>query len=627
MRSRPCSTTTSPGISPAARSATSWTGTGGTEPYRSLPTTGFPPIPLSRKLLTDSHGRPRPNPSARQASDGEGGPAHAGAPELARRHDLPPAPVAEGVRSRSHLCPVAGALPLGRAPGLAYGRRRQSLRRDPPRGHPHRRPARGEGAGGSRRSSGRPARLRARPHAGRQDAGRRPRGDPPARHAACPHPHGHRRAPAGADGPGGAGRRGRERARGRGARGQGPEDQEMMVRRSAAVAVWALASALLLAGCSDNAAGKARVQAPPVPVTVSDAVEKTLPVQLTAVGNAQAYTTVGIKSQVNGQIMEVGFKEGQDVKKGDLLFVIDPRPFEAALRQAEAALGQRQAEVQQAQANLERDQAQLDNAKVQERRYRDLVDRELIAREQYDQLRTNWAALEATVAADRAAVENAKASTRAAQANVDSARLQVAYTTIRAPIDGRTGNLLVQNGNIVKANDDNPIVVINQIHPIYVSFAVPEQNLTDIKKFYREAGGLKVIARLPRQKETLATGDLSFVNNAVDMTTATIQLKATFANMDNVLWPGQFLDVSLVLTSRTAIVVPSQAIQPGQKGPYVFVVKPDMTVESRPVVPGTRLGAETVIEQGVRGAERIVTDGQLRLIPGAKIEIRAPKAS
>jgi len=401
----------------------------------------------------------------------------------------------------------------------------------------------------------------------------------------------------------------------------------VMVPRLTGIAVWALASALLLAGCSDNAAGKARVQVPPVPVTVSDAVEKILPVQLTAVGNAQAYTTVGIKSQVNGQIMEVRFKEGQDVKKDDLLFVIDPRPFEAALRQAEAALGQRQAEVQQAQANLERDQAQLDNAKVQERRYRDLVDRELIAREQYDQLRTNWAALEATVQADRAAVENAKASTRAAQANVDSARLQLAYTAIRAPIDGRTGNLLVQSGNIVKANDDNPIVVINQIHPIYVSFAVPEQNLADIKKFYRAGDGLRVIARLPRQQETLATGDLSFVNNTVDMTTATIQLKATFANTDNALWPGQFLDVSLVLTSRKAVVVPSRAIQPGQKGPYVFVVKPDLTVESRPVVPGTRLGAETVIEQGVRGAERIVTDGQLRLIPGAKIEIRAPKAS
>src|SRR5262245_37280010 len=572
------------------------------------------------------YGYPRPHPSARQAGDRERGPAHAGAPELARRHDLPPAPLAEGVGPRSHLRAVAGALPPGRAPGLAHGRRRQSVRSHPAGGHPHRGPARGEGAGGPRRSSGRPARLRARPHARGQGARRRARGDPPARHGARSHPHGRRRAPAGAGRAGGAGRRGRERARGRGAVGPRPAEPEVMVRRPG-LAPWALASTLLLAGCSDNAAGKARVQVPPVPVMVGDAVEKTLPVQLTAVGNAQAYTTVGIKSQVSGQIIEVRFKEGQDVKKGDLLFVIDPRPFEAALRQAEAALGQRQAEVQQAQANLERDQAQLDNAKVQERRYRDLVDRELIAREQYDQLRTNWAALEATVAADRAAVENAKASTRAAQANVDSARLQLAYTTIRAPIDGRTGNLLVQNGNLVKANDDNPIVVINQIHPIYVSFAVPEQNLTDIKKFYRAAGGLKVIARLPRQQETLATGDLSFVNNTVDMTTATIQLKATFDNGNNVLWPGQFLDVSLVLTSRTAVVVPSQAIQPGQKGPYVFVVKPDLTVESRPIVPGTRLGAETVIEQGVRAAERIVTDGQLRLIPGAKIEIRTPKAS
>jgi multidrug efflux system membrane fusion protein len=398
-------------------------------------------------------------------------------------------------------------------------------------------------------------------------------------------------------------------------------------RRLTAAGAWALAGVLFLAGCSENAAGKARVQVPPVPVTVSDVLERTVPVQLTAVGNAQPYTSVGIKSQVNGQIMEVRFKEGQDVRKDELLFVIDPRPFEATLRQAEAALGQRQAEVQQAQANLERDLAQLQNAKVQEGRYRDLVDRELIAREQYDQLRTNWAALEATVQADRAAVENARAATRAAQANVDSARLQVAYTAIRAPIDGRTGNLLVQNGNIVKANDDNPIVVINQVHPIYVSFAVPEQYLPDLKKYYRAAGALRVVARLPRQQETLATGDLTFVNNTVDQTTGTIQLKATFANTDNALWPGQFLDVSLVLTSRTAIVVPSQAIQPGQQGSYVFVVKPDQTVESRPIVPGTRLGAETIIEQGLRAAERVVTDGQLRLVPGAKIEIRSSKAS
>jgi len=397
-------------------------------------------------------------------------------------------------------------------------------------------------------------------------------------------------------------------------------------RRLTTAGAWALAASLLLAGCSDNAAGKARVQLPPVPVTVGDVVEKTISVQLAAVGNAQPYTSVGIKSQINGQLTEVRFKEGQEVRKGDLLFVIDPRPFEAALRQTEAALNQRQAEVRQALAAVERDTAQLANARVQERRYRELVAKELIAREQYDQLNTNLAAMEATVEADRAAVENVRAALQAAQANVDNARLQLAYTAIHAPIDGRTGNLLVQNGNILKANDDNPIVVINQIHPIYVSFAVPEQHLADIKK-YRAAGTLRVVARPPRQQETLATGDLTFVNNAVDQTTATIQLKATFANADNALWPGQFLDVVLLLTSRTAIVVPSQSIQPGQQGPYVFVVKPDQTVESRVIVPGTRLGAETIVEQGLRPAEQVVTDGQLRLVPGARIEARPPKAS
>jgi multidrug efflux system membrane fusion protein len=399
-----------------------------------------------------------------------------------------------------------------------------------------------------------------------------------------------------------------------------------MTARRTTHAALTLGAALLLAACSDNAAGKPRAQTPPVPVTIGDVVEKTIPVQLTAVGNAQAFTSVGIKSQINGQLVEVRFKEGQDVKKGDLLFVIDPRPFEAALRQTEAALNQRQAEVRQAQATVERDTAQLANARVQESRYRELVAKELIAREQYDQLNTNLEAMRATVDADKAAVENARAALQAAQANVDNAKLQLGYTTIRAPIEGRTGNLLVQNGNILKANDDNPIVVINQIHPIYVSFAVPEQHLTEIKK-YGSAGRLTVIARLPRQQETLATGELTFVNNTVDQTTATIQLKATFANENNVLWPGQFLDVSLVITSRTGIVVPSQAIQPGQQGPYVFVVKPDQTVESRLVTPGVRLGAETIIEKGLKPAERVVVDGQLRLVPGARIEARPPKAS
>jgi len=396
----------------------------------------------------------------------------------------------------------------------------------------------------------------------------------------------------------------------------------------AAGVAWALAASLPLAGCSDDATGKpSRAAAPPaVPVTAADALEKTVPLQLTAVGNAMPYTSVAIKSQVSGQIVQVHFKEGQDVAKGELLFTIDPRPFEAALRQAEAALVQRQAEGQQAVANLERDTAQLANARVQERRYRELVERELVAREQYDQFQTSLATMEATVQADHAAVANAQASARAAQALVDNAKLQLAYTTIQAPIDGRTGNVMVQVGNVVKGNDDNPIVVINQVHPIYVSFSVPEQHLGDIKK-YRAEGSLRVEVRPPHQTQTLATGALTFINNAVDQTTATIQLKATFPNTDNALWPGQFVDVVLTLTSRAAIVVPSQAIQAGQQGPFLFVVKADQTVESRPVVVGTRLGAETIVEQGLRAGELVVTDGQLRLVPGARVEIKPVKPS
>ncbi len=402
----------------------------------------------------------------------------------------------------------------------------------------------------------------------------------------------------------------------------------MRPRLRAAGAAFTLAASLLLAGCSEDATGKpSRAPAPPaVPVTAADALEKSVPLQLAAVGNAMAYTSVAIKSQVSGQIVQVHFKEGQDVAKGELLFTIDPRPFEAALRQAEAALVQRQAEGQQAVANLERDTAQLANARVQERRYRELVERELVAREQYDQFQTSLATMEATVQADHAAVANAQASARAAQALVDNAKLQLAYTTIQAPIDGRTGNVMVQVGNVVKGNDDSPIVVINQVHPIYVSFSVPEQHLGDIKK-YRAEGSLRVEVRPPHQTQTLATGALTFINNAVDQTTATIQLKATFPNTDNALWPGQFVDVVLTLTSRAAIVVPSQAIQAGQQGPFLFVVKADQTVESRPVVVGTRLGAETIVEQGLRAGERVVTDGQLRLVPGARVEIKPVKPS
>ncbi|HEY7650267.1 MAG TPA: efflux RND transporter periplasmic adaptor subunit, partial [Methylomirabilota bacterium] len=379
-----------------------------------------------------------------------------------------------------------------------------------------------------------------------------------------------------------------------------------------------LAVVLLAAGCSDRP-GNAQTRPAPaaaVPVGVATAERKPVPIKVVAVGNVQAYTTVGVKAQVGGQIVQVSFKEGQEVAKGDLLFTIDQRPLEAtvrqmeanvardraALRQMEAAVAQKQAEVTQALANLERDLAQMDNARLQDERYRELMKRELIAREQYDAVRTNFAALQATVQADRAAVENAKASARAAEAMVDNAkasiaaneatvetaRLQLAYTTIRAPMSGRTGNLLVQAGNVVKGNDDNPLVVIAQVRPIYVSFSVPEQYLSDIKRF-RAQGDLKVEAAIDGGARR-AVGTLTFVNNTVDPTTGTIQLKATFANGDNVLWPGQFVDVALTLSTEQAVVVPAQAIQAGQQSTFVFVVKPDLTVESRPVKAGRRLG-------------------------------------
>lgn len=381
----------------------------------------------------------------------------------------------------------------------------------------------------------------------------------------------------------------------------------------------------LLAGCSDNASGKPETAALAVPVVVADVVQKTIPVHLRAIGNVQAYSTVSVLSQINGEIVRVHFTEGQDVRQGDLLFTIDPRPFEAALQQAEAALLQQRAQVQQAEANLARDEAQLENARTQERRYRELVDKEFVAKEQYDQVRTNAKAFEATVRADRAAVNNARASTRAAEAAVENARLQLGYTAIRSPMSGRTGNLLIHQGNVVKANDvGNPLVVITQIHPIYVAFSVPEQYLADIKR-YRAAGTVRVEAL--SQGKALAQGQLTFVNNTVDPTTGTIQLKATFQNTDNALWPGQFVDVMLTLTTEpNATVVPSQAVQVGQQGSYVFVVKPDLTVEPRPVVVSRTVEGDAVIERGVTPGERVVTDGQVRLFPGAKVEIKPSRA-
>jgi multidrug efflux system membrane fusion protein len=380
--------------------------------------------------------------------------------------------------------------------------------------------------------------------------------------------------------------------------------------------------ALFTTACGDRAtAQKAPPPAPAVPVMVAEAVQRSVPLKVSAVGNVQAFTTVGVKSQVAGEIKEVHFTEGRDVKRGDLLFTIDPRPFESALRQAEAALGQRRAEVTQARANIARDAAQQEWLQSQEGRYRELLSKDLISREQYEQIRANAAAMDATVRASRAAEENAQAAATAAQAAVESARLQLSYTRIHAPIDGRTGNLLVQRGNVIKANEDNPLVVIAQVEPIYASFGVPEQQLGAIRQ-HQAAAPLATEARVPGHGSE--TGTLTFLNNTVDPTTGTIQLKATFPNTKRLLWPGQFVEVTVTLATESAVVVPSQAIQAGQQGSFVFVVKPDLRVESRKIQPGRRLERETIVTSGLGAGERVVTDGHLRLVPGAKVDIKTP---
>jgi multidrug efflux system membrane fusion protein len=388
-----------------------------------------------------------------------------------------------------------------------------------------------------------------------------------------------------------------------------------------------------------------------VPVAIETAVSKSVPVQIRAIGTVQAYASVTLKSQLDGEVARIHFSEGQEVKRGDLLFTLDQRPLEATLQQAEAILARDTAQLQQAEAvvaqmmaaekqaeaNLARDTAQLENALSQVRRYKGLIDEGAISKELYDQVRTNAVALEATIQADQAAVVSTRASIRAAQATVENtkaaikadeatvanARVQLGYTTMRAPMDARAGNLLVRVGSAVKARDDTAqMVVLNQVHPIYVSFSVPEQSLPEIKK-YLATGSVRVQASLRGQDDSPASGELSFVNNTVDSGTGMIQLKATFSNRENALWPGQFVNVVLTLTVETnRVVIPSQAIQTGQQGQYVYVVRSDSTVESRPVTSGRRIGGETVIEKGVSPGDRVVTDGHLRLVSGTRVQVK-----
>ncbi len=368
----------------------------------------------------------------------------------------------------------------------------------------------------------------------------------------------------------------------------------IVMRRKRTKIPWILPGLLLLPlfvlSCSN---GKAKNPVSPPPVVVGLATKKTVPVEIRAIGNVQAFSTVMVKSKVGGELVRVHFVEGQDVKKGDLLFTVDPRPHEAALKEAEA--------------NLQRDLARAKNATEDARRYESLIQRKVVSTQQYDKIRSDAEALNATVVADRAAVENAK--------------IQLGYCSIHSPIDGRTGSLSVKEGNVIKA-DDITLVVINQIVPIDVSLSVPEQFLPEIRK-RMASKKLQLEASSPQSEERPEKGTITFVDNAVDTSTGTIRLKGTFANRERKLWPGQFVNTVLTLTEEPdVIVVPSQAVQTGQEGQYVFVVKPDLTVESRQVVAGRTINGETVVQKGLQADEKVVTDGQLRLYPGARVEIK-----
>ncbi len=379
-----------------------------------------------------------------------------------------------------------------------------------------------------------------------------------------------------------------------------------MVRLSCARAWTRTALGVLLLGplalpaCtkSQAAAEGQRPAAPPVPVMVAVAVQEDVPVLIRAIARVEPYRTVTVRAQVAAQVSAIHFQEGDDVKAGDLLFSLDARPYEAALRQAEGMLA--------------KDTALANDAELDAQYQTDLHNRGVATQREYETALAAAASLAGQVQADQATVANA--------------RLQVEYCSIKAPFDARTGSRLVNVGAVLKANETD-LVVVNQLSPIYVTFSVPERHLADIQK-YRAAGTLAVETQIPQSSEPPEHGELTFLDNRVDTTTGMILLKGTFVNADRRLWPGQFVSVALALTTRAgAVLVPTQAVQTGQTGQFVYVVKADRSVELRPVTTGPALDGRIVIEQGVAAGETVVTNGQLRLVPGAKVEIKESPAS
>jgi len=406
-----------------------------------------------------------------------------------------------------------------------------------------------------------------------------------------------------------------------------------VLRRALVFSCAALVAALSTAACgSDTSAagpnaggggrggrgGRGRGDTGPAPVVVAKVTQKDVPVDIAAIGNVEAFTSISVRSQVTGQLEQAFINEGDFVKKGQTLFQIDRRPFEAALQQADANVATRKALLAQAEAQLARDAANAEYQQLSAERQASLQARGILSKDAAEQARSQADATKALVEADKANVVSMKAQLDAAVAAVDTARVQLSYTTIASPIDGRTGNLTVKTGNLVTANNTE-LMTIAQVQPVLVTFSIPAVHLQTVKRHMSDET-LQVTA-IPQDADAQpAVGHLNFVDNAVDMTTDTIRLKAKFDNPDRRLWPGQFARVSLRLTTiPNATVVPSQAVQTGQDGQYVFVVKPDNVVEQRTVTVGQRVDQDTVVEKGLTLGETVVTEGQLRLEPGSRV--------
>ncbi|MFB3896074.1 MAG: efflux RND transporter periplasmic adaptor subunit [bacterium] len=380
---------------------------------------------------------------------------------------------------------------------------------------------------------------------------------------------------------------------------------------------------IVIAGCGKTNSAKSdksqKQQA--VPVVVATVAQKDIPLQFRTIGTVEEYSIVSVLSQVGGTISSVNFKPGQQVNKGALLFTIDPRPFQTTLQQMEANVAKDSAQLLQAYATLSKDSAQLNYAKQQVDRYADLIKAGVVTQEAYDQIILNQKTIAATIQADLATINAIEQTIQADRAVYANAKLQLDYCYIHAPMAGITGDYLVDQGNVVKSSD-KALVTISQLDPIYISFSIPQNDLAELKK-YMTGKTLKVEAIIKNDTEHTVTGDLSFLNSAIDRTTGTLKLKAIFHNQSYKLWPGQFVNVILTLqVEPNRIVVPEETIQTGQQGQFAYVVKPDKTVESRPVVTGREYNHDIIVEKGLAPGEIVVTDGQIRLTPGAKVDIK-----